>query len=281
MTRRLKLGISTCPNDTFLFHGLLSGEVEVEGLAFDIELLDVEALNEALFQGAFDVAKASFHAALALSTTTVVLRTGSALGHGVGPVVLAPPPGVERVRGPRERPRVLTPGRWTTASLLWRLFHPEPVELEERVFSDILPALARGEAERGVCIHEGRFTYAEHGLRLVEDLGERWAHETPLPLPLGGILARRTLGPDLAAAVDEALARSLAYARAHPERALESMRRHAQEHDERVLWKHVELYVTEWTRALGPTGTAALDLLSERAIAAGLVTDGARLEVRP
>lgn len=264
---RVHLGISTCPNDTFAFHALMAGRVDPRGLDFRVELADVEELNRRLAAGEFDVAKGSFHAALKLAGELGVLPSGSALGFGNGPLLLA------RAAGTRPGPgsRVLAPGANTTASLLYRLFHPDGAEPEQVVFSEILPALERGAADFGVCIHEGRFTYAEHGLALVEDLGERWEAATGAPLPLGGIFARRSLPLDLLRAVAETIADSLEYAYAHPEETLPTMRAHAVELDDAVIRAHVELYVNDWTRELGPEGRRALAELSRRAAAAGVL----------
>jgi 1,4-dihydroxy-6-naphthoate synthase len=264
--RRLSLGLSPCPNDTFTFHGLLTGAVRPRGFELAIELADVETLNEALLAGRFDAAKASFAAALELTATTRVLRAGSALGFGVGPLLLARPGAP-----PLERARVLCPGRLTTAHLLYRLFHPEAPAAEQAVFSRILPALARGEADFGVCIHEGRFVYADYGLELCEDLGATWERRTGLPLPLGGILARTALGGEVLAELDASIRASLDWARVHPDAALRTMRAHAQELGDDVLRAHVELYVNERTRDLGDEGLRALAELSRAARAAGLV----------
>jgi len=279
--RPLRLGISTCPNDTFLFHGLLTGEVEVEGHRLEIELLDVQELNQRLLAPgaapAFDVAKASYHLALLMADELLALPTGSALGFGNGPLLLARA-GLEPP-SPTPSSRVLCPGAHTTAALLYRLFYPEAADAEHVIFSDVMPALERGEADLGVCIHEGRFTYAESGLSLVEDLGARWEADTRAPLPLGGIFARRTLPEATLEAVQDALRRSLALARARPEATLESMRLHAQEFSDDVLWSHVDLYVNEWTRDLGAAGRSALGVLAQRAAQARLVRPGTALEV--
>lgn len=266
MSRALRVGLSTCPNDTFAFHGLLAGAVRADGLELDFELADVQALNEGLRAGRFDVAKASFAAALALSAEHVALTAGAALGFGVGPVVLQARPGA--VPG---RPRVLCPGADTTATLLWRLFHPEPADVRQVVFSQIMPALEVGEADLGVCIHEGRFTWRERGLALVEDLGERWERSSGGPLPLGVILARRALGANVLRAFTEALRDSIRHGYAHRDEALATMRRHAAEHDDAVLWRHVELYVNDETLALSEAGRAALESLARRARSAGLL----------
>jgi 1,4-dihydroxy-6-naphthoate synthase len=278
---RVRLGISTCPNDTFAFHALLAGEVRAEGLELAIELGDIEELNGKLATGALDAAKVSFHAALLAGDDWVVLPSGSALGFGVGPLLLAAPGrGDDPFAG---TPRVLSPGARTTAELLWKLFHAGDVEgratLERAVFSDILPALAARRADLGLCIHEARFTWRERGVDFVEDLGQRWERATDEPLPLGGIAGRRALGPETLTRVQDAVARSLEWGLAHEDACLPTMRRYAQEQSDRVLRAHVELYVNEWTRDLGARGRAALAKLAELATASGAVPAGARLPV--
>lgn len=269
MKRRLRLGISTCPNDTFAFHALLAGAIPTPGLELEIELLDVQELNEALACGRFDVAKGSFYAAFMMSAELCVLRSGAALGFGNGPLLLGTP----QRRGEGVPERILGPGRWTTAHLLYKLFHGNErgPEVEHLIFSEIMPALVRGEANLGICIHEGRFTFEEHGLECLEDLGATWEAQTALPLPLGGIFARRTLGPETIAAVEAAIGASIRYAREHPDSALVSMREHAQETSDEVLTAHVELYVNEHTEALGELGGRALRRLEAEARRIGAI----------
>jgi len=272
---RIRLGISTCPNDTFAFHGLLTGAVAADGLDLAIELADIEALNERMLGGEFDVCKVSFAAALDMARDVVVLPSGSALGFGVGPLLLAAEVG-RRPAAPEQL--TLCPGARTTASLLFSLFYPGTTRVEQVVFSEIMPRLAARTADFGVCIHEGRFTWQAQGLHLAEDLGSRWEAETVAPLPLGGIVAARHLGSDSIAAVQRAIRDSLARSLADPASALPTMRRHAQEFDDRVLMQHVEMYVNDWTLDLGDTGRRALATLSSRAAAAGLAA-GERLDV--
>ena len=274
MTHPIRLGISTCPNDTFAFHGLLTRAVDWRGLDFEIELLDVETLNERLLAGGFDVCKASFHAALLAAADLVVLPSGSALGFGVGPLLLAAEQGT---RPTHPGQLAICPGRHTTAALLFDLFHPRTARVEHDVFSAIMPRLQARTADFGVCIHEGRFTWREHGLALVEDLGTRWETETGCPLPLGGIVARRRLPAATIAAVQRVIHDSLALALRDPAGPLVTMRAHAQEFDDRVLMQHVELYVNAWTVNLGGTGVRALDEFAARAAAVG--RGGGRLEV--
>lgn len=274
MTRPIRLGISTCPNDTFAFHGLLTRAVDWRGLDFQVELLDVETLNERLLAGDFDVCKTSFHAALQAAADVVVLPSGSALGFGVGPLLLAAEPGT---RPTHSGQLTLCPGRHTTAALLFDLFYPHSSRVEHVVFSEIMPRLEARTADFGVCIHEGRFTWESHGLALVEDLGTRWETTTGCPLPLGGIVAARRLPAATIATVQRVIHDSLMLALGDREAALPTMRASAQEFDDRVLMQHVDLYVNDWTLDLGPTGAAALAELSARAAALGLT--GSKLEV--
>ena len=276
----IHLGISTCPNDTFAFHGILEKKVDLRELDFRVELLDVEELNRRLFAGDFDVAKASFHAALLLADELGVLPVGAALGFGVGPLLLAARPDTcprdpVRARDGSRAARVLCPGEHTTATLLYRLFHAGEGDLQQVVFSEIMPALDTGTADFGVCIHEGRFTWGEHGLALVEDLGDVWERATSTPLPLGGILARHSLGDEMIRTVTDVLRDSLAYALTHRDATVPTMRRHAQELTDDVLFKHVDLYITEWTEDLGDAGRVALRMLSRQAERVGLLPRGA------
>ena len=275
MSRTIRLGISTCPNDTFAFHGLLTRAVDWRGLRFEVELLDIEQLNERLLGDGFDVGKTSFHAALHLADDHVVLPSGSALGFGVGPLLLS---AVPESRPESAGQLTLCPGRHTTAALLFALFHPNTTGVEHVVFSEIMPRLEAGKADFGVCIHEGRFTWQQRGLGLVEDLGTRWEQETGCPLPLGGIVASSRLPVETIATVQQVIHDSLQFALADRQAALPTMRRYAQEFDDHVLMQHVDLYVNQWTLDLGIEGTRALDELSARAASIGL-SAGGRLRV--
>jgi 1,4-dihydroxy-6-naphthoate synthase len=261
MTQTIQLGISTCPNDTFAFHGLINQLVDWQGLYFEIELLDIQELNSRVFSQAFDVAKASFHGAILMGEHYVVLPSGSALGFGVGPLLLASAANTV----PKNRSQhVLCPGPHTTATLLYKLFYEDVAEIQHVVFSQIMPNLKNGEADFGVCIHEGRFTWEAEGLFLVEDLGVRWERETAAPLPLGGIVGRRALGNDVLAAAQRVIQDSVLYGLANPEETLPTMRRYAQEFGDDVLMKHVELYVNDWTVDLGEVGRQAIQELAQR-----------------
>ncbi len=272
MTETIRLGISTCPNDTFAFHALMNQQVDWRGLVFETELLDIQQLNDRLFGGDFDVAKASFHAALHLADRTIVLPSGSALGFGVGPLLLA----ARADDAPKHLEQTtLCPGKHTTAALLFALFYPGTTQVEHCVFSEIMPRLKQRTADFGVCIHEGRFSWQDAGLELVEDLGTRWEATTHCPLPLGGLLARRNLPVDVIETVQEVIRDSIVFANAHRDAALPTMRSHAVEQDDSVLMQHVDLYVNDWTIDLGRTGQESLKCLSEMAQSIGLIDPSA------
>ena len=279
MSRAIRLGISTCPNDTFAFHALMQRRVDWRGMDFQIELLDIQQLNDRLFDDDLDVAKTSFHAALLLADRYAVLPVGSALGFGVGPLLLAADKEVSQ-RPESADQLTLCPGQHTTATLLFNLFYPGTTKIDHVVFSDIMPRLKSGKADFGVCIHEGRFTWQDEGLGCVEDLGTRWESETNCPLPLGGLVASKNLDQNVTATITAVIRDSLELAIADPDSALPTMRKHAQEFDDAVLMKHVELYVNEWTQDLGEVGKRALGELSRRARASQLVaTDTAELTI--
>jgi 1,4-dihydroxy-6-naphthoate synthase len=190
---KLRLGLSTCPNDTFAFHAILEKRIDLRGLEFEADLLDVQALNDGLFADRYDISKASFHAALLLADRYGVLPAGSALGFGVGPLIVAARDGV----WPSPEARVLCPGPTTTATLLYRCLHPDSPRIEHAVFSDIGPALHRGDHDLGVLIHEGRLTYRRDGLQLVEDLGASFEE-----LARAGAARRRVARLDLPEAAE-------------------------------------------------------------------------------
>ncbi len=277
----MKIGISTCPNDTFAFHGILTRKVDCRGIDFDIELMDIEELNRGLFESRFDIAKASFHAALLLSDSTVVLRCGSALGFGVGPLLLAAEPGRSPDQPVTQPSTTLCPGQFTTATLLMKLFHADSIvkkhtNLKQVVFSEIMPQLKAGQADFGVCIHEGRFTWQQQGLSRVEDLGECWERQTGQPLPLGGLVGRRSIEREQLLIAQAVIRDSIEYGLANRVETLPTLRQFAQEFDDEVLMEHVNLYVNQWTIDLGEVGHQALKRLSEEAARAGIVAEKQR-----
>ncbi len=266
---KLKLGISTCPNDTFAFHAILNRKIDLQGLDFEIRLLDVQQLNEQLEAGALDYSKASFHAALRLSDRFGALRAGAAMGYGVGPILLSASSKILHANS-----RVLCPGAQTTADLLFRCLHPGRGIVSQALFSEIMPSIRTGKADFGVVIHEGRFTYEEEDLTLVEDLGESWEKLTGGVVPLGGILGSLSLAAEVHARFASVLQHSIEYSYAHRDEAGVTMRKYAQELDDGVLWQHVELYVNPLTQDLGETGIMALRKMQTLAESSGVLPAG-------
>ena len=268
MTRTLSLGYSPCPNDTFIFYALTHGRITLENLAVRERLEDVETLNRLALECVLDLTKISYHALGHLRRDYVLLKSGGALGRGCGPLVVARrETSLDTLRGSK----IAIPGRLTTANLLLQLFDSGFENLLVLPFHRIMEAVARGQADAGVIIHESRFTYRDHGLVKVQDLGEWWEQETGMPIPLGGIIARRSLGAPLIGAVDEAVAQSVDFAFAHPQEPLGYISAHAQELAEEVIGQHIGLYVNDFSRNLGDEGTRAVETLFARAEARGII----------
>jgi 1,4-dihydroxy-6-naphthoate synthase len=266
--RTLSLGYSPCPNDTFIFHALVHGIIRADGLRFSERLEDVETLNRLAAGAELDVTKISYGAAPALLRDYVLLRSGGALGRGCGPLIVARR---ELSRDELRTARIAIPGRNTTANLLLRLFAPHAQPGAELVYSDIMPAVARGDVDAGLIIHESRFTYPQHGLVKVVDLGEWWEQTTGHPIPLGGIMARRALGGETIRRIDDAIRRSVEHAFAHPDASRGYVREHAQEMDDVVAKQHIDLYVNRFSVDLGEEGEAAVRELFARAAEAGIL----------
>jgi 1,4-dihydroxy-6-naphthoate synthase len=277
MTPKIGIGYSPCPNDTFMFHALISGAVP--GPALAPWLADIEALNERALadEDPLPISKLSVHALAHASARYTVLSAGAALGRGCGPLVVARPGALPE--DPREALRrlaslrVAIPGRYTTAQLLLRSLAPAPRETVALRFEAILPAVASGQVDAGLIIHESRFTYARHGLVAVADLGALWEADTGLPLPLGVIAIRREREA-LASAVEAGIRRSIAAAWADPQASAAYVRAHAQEMDPEVCRQHIALYVNEFSLELGAEGRAAIDALLARGREAGLLPAG-------
>jgi 1,4-dihydroxy-6-naphthoate synthase len=251
-------------------------EVGRPGLDVEIHLQDIQALNDGLANGSFDVAKASFFAGLQLASRTVVLPSGAAVGRGVGPLLLsAQPTTLDALRqrsqdGPIE---ILCPGETTTATFLCRTVLPFPIIARNVVFSDILPRLASGQSALGACIHEARFVWQQSGLHLVCDLGELWELATGQMLPLGGLFACSDLPLATVRTISELVRESIEYAMQHRDQTLPTMRRFAQELDDEAIWAHVDLYVNRWTMNLGIEGLQALKAFEDVARKGQLIAD--------
>ena len=266
MTDRISLGYSPCPNDTFIFYGLVHGKISGAPV-FEEVLEDIATLNSLALQGKLDATKISFHALAHLRDQYCLLHAGGALGRGCGPLVVARQ---DLEPGQLVGKKVAIPGKLTTAALLMRLFDPDIQDLVILPFDQIMEAAQQGVVDAGLIIHESRFTYPDYGLHEVIDLGAWWEETTGHPIPLGGILARRDLGRERIERIDRSLQASVEYAFAHPEEVRTYVRAHAQEMDERVMQAHIDLYVNDYTLDYGRDGEAAIADLLRRAEAAGI-----------
>lgn len=268
MANPLTLGFSPCPNDTFMFYPLVHGLVDTGGLVYRERLEDVETLNKLALAGELDVSKVSYHALGHIRDSYALLRSGSALGRGCGPLLVA----TEKIDPADLRGKTIAvPGRHTTAKLLLRLFDPALENFIIMPFNEIMDAVLRGNVDAGLIIHESRFTYQGFGLHKLVDLGEWWEGETGLPIPLGGIVARRSLGAETIAAVERALKAGVEYARSHPGEATRYIGEHAQEMSPEVCAAHIALYVNDFSADLGDEGLRAITCLLQRAEQAGLI----------
>ena len=259
----LRLGLSPCPNDTYIFHALLHGLVPAPA-ALIPHMADVEELNTLARQGQLEVTKLSLGVVAEIMDAYALLSSGAALGWGCGPLVVA-----RKELSPEEwkNATVAVPGLLTTANLLLTLHGGFQGPRREMLFSDVMPAVARGEADMGLVIHEGRFTYEKLGLTKVLDLGQWWESEFHLPLPLGAIAVRRDVPLALARRIQGAITGSLAHANAHPEASREYVRAHAQEMADSVTQAHIKTFVTNFSLDLGAEGRAAIEHLAGRAAA--------------
>jgi 1,4-dihydroxy-6-naphthoate synthase len=263
----LSLGFSPCPNDTFIFYGLVHGKIDTEGLGFSEPLLaDVEQLNSMAVAGELDVTKLSYHALGHVLDDYCLLASGGALGRGCGPLLVTRGDGKYRTDGLK---RIAIPGKLTTAALLLQMYLPMECELVEMRFDNIMGAVGRGEVDAGVIIHESRFTYGEEGLHCLQDLGQWWEETTGMPIPLGGIAAKRALGEEKISTIERVIAASVDYAFKHRQACLPYIRHHSQELEIEVVESHIDLYVNDFSRDLGVEGRAAVELFLDKGRASG------------
>jgi 1,4-dihydroxy-6-naphthoate synthase len=267
MTTTLTLGYSPCPNDTFIFYALTHGKVRVAGIEFREQLEDVETLNRMALEGRLDITKISYHALGHLREQYVLLRSGSALGRGCGPLIVAKP-GTDLID--LNRGVIAIPGMLTTAYLLLRLFDPAIKNITVMNFDRIMDSVSTGVVIAGLIIHESRFTYPLYALEKLLDLGEWWEQYSGLPVPLGGILGKRSLGRDALHSVEAGIRASIRYAHAHPDEVLDYCRNHSQEMDETVMKNHIDLYVNDFSLDLGQEGIDAVRRLFDEAEKRGI-----------
>jgi 1,4-dihydroxy-6-naphthoate synthase len=266
----LTLGFSPCPNDCFMFDAMVHRRIDLEGLDFDVRMADIEALNAVAFAGGIDVTKLSFHAYAHCIGSYVLLDAGSALGRNCGPLLISARE-ISSDEVAQGALKIAIPGRYTTANFLLSLAFPRATHKEQLLFSDIEGAVIAGTFDAGLIIHENRFTYAAKGLKKIIDLGEYWESETGAAIPLGGIVINRALSDEVRQKVNRVMRRSVEYAFANRTVSLPFVRAHAQEMSEDVMYQHIDLYVNEYSVDLGHEGRRAVEVLFERARAAGVI----------
>jgi 1,4-dihydroxy-6-naphthoate synthase len=266
---KLSLGYSPCPNDCFIFDALIHDKIDTEGLQFNVELHDVETLNKKALNGELDITKLSFHAYGYVLDKYILLRAGSALGFNCGPLLIGSSKfGVQSLEEEDSRTedlKVAIPGKLTTANFLLSLACPKLNNKIEYVFSEIEDAVLNGKVDAGLIIHENRFTYEQKGLKKIIDLGEYWESLIHAPIPLGGIVIKRTLDKELQQKVNRLIRKSVEFAFADPESCMEYVKTHAQEMSPEVMKKHINLYVNKFSIDLGEEGINAVDLMFSKA----------------
>jgi 1,4-dihydroxy-6-naphthoate synthase len=258
---KLKIGISPCPNDTFIFHALLKNLIDVGTFEFETTFADVQSLNEGAQAGDFDIAKISYGNLWNVQGRYGLLYSGGAMGYGCGPLLLSTKSNSLDPNIP-----VGVPGENTTANALlrfWATGESVTYKAEYAVFDELYQDLLKGDRIQSLVIHENRFTYEQDGLHLICDLGEYWEKKTEAPIPLGGIVIRRDLGTDVARQVDGLIQRSVEFAWNNPENSKSFIKEHAQETEERVVKSHIGLYVNDFSAHMGEKGKVAIKRLQQ------------------
>lgn len=257
MSRRvIRLAISPCPNDTFMFDAIINGRIELGDYKFEVSCLDIEQLNTAALKREFDVTKCSTALLPAIYEQYALLDSGSALGRGNGPLL------VRRKGETAPLKHIAVPGEHTTANALVRSLFPDIERRTPRLFSEIAACVERGEYDGGVLIHEGRFVYQRSNLELVADLGLEWERRTGLPLPLGSIVAARDLGDKVRFDIERLLCQSVEYAFEYPTISRDFIKQHAQELDDKVIDSHIALFVNDFSVSLSKEGRDAVSRLT-------------------
>jgi len=271
ITKPFFLGYSPCPNDTFIFYALVHGKIDTGDLHFKEILLDVETLNQMALHAELDITKVSYHAFGYLREDYCLLRSGSAIGRGCGPLLVVRE---DYAINDLQWKKIAIPGRLTTAYLLFQLFSADfihSLSFIEMPFHKMMEAVKNGVADAGLVIHEGRFTYSSYGLKRLVDLGEWWEDETGLPVPLGGILVKRNLGEDLIRRINSVVRRSVEYAFTHRDEPTYYMKQHSQELKDEVIEQHINLYVNDYSIDIGEDGVSAVKELMRRAEEKGII----------
>lgn len=259
---KLTLGFSPCPNDTFIFDALVNKKIDTEGFEFEAVLADVETLNQWALEGKLDITKLSFPAFFRSLTNYTLLNAGSALGKGVGPILITDST-QEISEDDINQGSIALPGIHTTANLLFTFAYPNAIDKQFMLFSAIETALISKEVDFGVIIHENRFTYQQKGLYKVKDLGEYWEEKMELPIPLGGIAINQSIKRSAALKINELIRKSIEYAFANYPVIADYVKEHSQEMSEDVMRQHIDLYVNNYSLDLGDEGREAIENLHE------------------
>jgi 1,4-dihydroxy-6-naphthoate synthase len=272
----MSLGFSPCPNDTFIFYALANKRIDLKGLDFNLFIEDVETLNQLAIKRAVDVTKISCHAFYYLYEDYHFLRAGGAFGRGCGPLLVSKENFKIQISNPKSQNiRIAIPGELTTAFLLLKLYlasidsllvtRYSSLSFIVMPFYEIMGAVRDGKVDAGLIIHESRFTYHEYGLTNIIDLGDWWEKETGLPIPLGGIIAKKSIGLPTIKTIESLIRTSVEYSMLYREDAMPFIKKYSQELSDDVIFKHISLYVNNYTIDIGNEGEAALDELMRRA----------------
>lgn len=270
MKKKWTLGFSPCPNDTFIFDALIHHKIDTKGLEFEVVMEDVEALNKMAEKGVLDITKLSYHAFVYMTQQYQLLHSGSALGHGCGPLLIAKEKLTEKQIN---EGKIAIPGKLTTANFLLSVAYPKAKNKESVLFSDIEEVVLSGAYDAGLLIHENRFTYEQKGLVKILDLGDYWENLTWLPIPLGGIVVKRDFSQEEKQLISDLIRQSVEYAFANKEQALPFIRQYAQAMEDEVMMQHINLYVNEYSIDLGDKGRTAVRRLFDEAIESGLIQE--------
>ncbi len=256
----LSLGFSPCPNDTFIFDALVNGKLDANPFTFRLHMEDVQTLNEWALEGKLDCTKISYGVLPLVLDQYRLLQSGGALGTGVGPLLISRKPiPLDDINDLR----IGIPGRHTTANLLFSLAFPGAMNKEFMVFHEIEQAVLDGRVDAGVIIHENRFTYQQKGLHKIMDLGENWEAKLHCPIPLGGIVIKKSIAEDVAFQLEKLITTSIEYNWKQYPQLSDFIRDHSQEMSEEVMRQHINLYVNNYSLGLGDAGNKAVAQLLE------------------
>jgi len=262
MSEILKLGISSCPNDTFMFDALINQKIDTEGLSFKVEITDIEDLNKIALDNNSDISKISYAVYPYISDNYVILDSGSALGYCNGPLLVSK---TKVYPDEIKYSKIAIPGNFTTANLLFSIIYPEAKLKTEYLFSDIEDVVLSGEMDAGLIIHENRFTYKLKGLQKISDIGEIWHNITNLPIPLGAIVANRKLNYPLILKINNLIKKSIDYAFQNPNSSYNFVKKYSYNLDDEIIKKHIDLYVNDFSLSMGIKGRESIAVFFKKA----------------